>query len=487
MSLLEKIHALEKAVKKLDLFNNERADINDEVKNYLFQFLDQLDQKKGFESDSTKSEQIFDKKINDHGYPMHELLDLFENAVNSNGVQPASGAHLGYIPGGGIPVSAYGDFIAAMTNKYAGIYYANPGAVNIENHLLDWCANIFGFNKQQYGGNLTTGGSIANLISIVAARDKYQIKGKDYEKTVIYGSEQMHHSLFKAIRICGLGECIFRQIPLDATFHINTEILKNTIKKDRDEGLNPFLIIASAGTTDTGVIDDLEQLSMISKQHDCWFHVDAAYGGFFYMLEDQKLKFKGIENADSLVIDPHKGLFLPYGSGAVLIKDKKHLLHSNHFIANYMQDAYEDQKNLSPADLSPELSKNFRGLRMWLPLMYHGVEVFKNTLEEKLLLTQYAYQELGALEFIELGPEPELSVFTFRFFQNSTNDTNAMNQDLLKAIHEDGRIFISSTTINQEIWLRVAILSFRTHKREVDLLISMVNKHFSERLIALSR
>ena len=297
----------------------------------------------------------------------------------------------------------------------------------------------------------------------------------------------MHHSLFKAIRICGLGECIFRQIPLDATFHINTEILKNTIKKDRDEGLNPFLIIASAGTTDTGVIDDLEQLSIISKQHDCWFHVDAAYGGFFYMLEDQKLKFKGIENADSLVIDPHKGLFLPYGSGAVLIKDKKHLLHSNHFIANYMQDAYEGQKNLSPADLSPELSKNFRGLRMWLPLMYHGVEVFKNTLEEKLLLTQYAYQELGALEFIELGPEPELSVFTFRFFQNSTNDSNAMNQELLKAIHEDGRIFISSTTINQEIWLRVAILSFRTHKREVDLLISMVNKHFSERLIALSR
>ena len=485
MDLLEKISKLERSVKKLDLEKEEHYSLNKEINEYLFQFLNSLSDKKGFEEDFSPSELIFNKKINADGYPLNELLSLFEDAVNTNGIQPASGGHLGYIPGGGIPVAAYGDLIAAMTNKYSGVYYANPGAINIENHLLNWCAEVFDFDKTTYGGNLTTGGSIANLISIVAARDKYQIKGKEYEETVIYGSEQMHHSLHKAIRICGLEECIFRKIPLDDTFHINTAILEKQIALDLNNGLRPFLIIASAGTTDTGVIDDLDQLSLLATKNNCWFHVDAAYGGFFYLLEEEKIKFKGIEKADSLVIDPHKGLFMPYGSGVVLIKDKKHLMHSNHCLANYMQDAYKDQSHLSPADLSPELSRNFRGLRMWLPLMYHGIEVFKNGLKEKLLLTQYAYEELNKLDFIDLGPDPELSVFTFRFKEQSVN-SNKLNKTILNTLHKDGKIFISSTTINNNIWLRIAILSFRTHKKEVDLLITMVKKHFSKHTVSLS-
>jgi len=484
MNLEEEINQLERSVKQLELEQKEHYSINKEIDEYLFDFLNSLSDKKGFEKDFSPSELIFKNKINDHGYPLKEILSLFEEAVNTNGIQPASGGHLGYIPGGGVPLAAYGDLIAAMTNKYSGVYYANPGAINIENHLLDWCAKIFDFDTASYGGNLTTGGSIANLISIVSARDKHQVKGKDYERTVIYGSEQMHHSLHKAIRISGLGECIFKKIPLDEKFHINTNILKEQIEKDHSDGLKPFLIIASAGTTDTGVIDDLDQLSAIATKNNCWLHVDAAYGGFFYLLDDQKSKFKGIEKADSLVIDPHKGLFMPYGSGVVLIKNKEHLLHSNHYLANYMQDAYKDQSQLSPADLSPELSRNFRGMRMWLPLMYHGIEVFKNGLKEKLLLTHYAYQELKKLDFIELGPFPELSVFTFRFKDRSI-DNNELNKLILNELHKDGKIFISSTTINNDIWLRIAILSFRTHKREVDLLITMVKKHFSQHVVSL--
>ena len=479
MNHLEEIKRLEILVKQLELENEEHISINKEIDEYLFEFLNSLSDKKGFEQDFLPSELIFEKKINENGYSLKEILSLFEKAVNTNGIQPASGGHLGYIPGGGVPLAAYGDFIAAMTNKYSGIYYANPGAINIENHLLNWCAEVFDFDTSTYGGNLTTGGSIANLISIVAARDKHEIKGKNYEKTVNYGSEQMHHCLYKAIRISGLEECIFRMIPLDDKFHIDTLILNEQIIEDQKNGLNPFLIIASAGTTDTGVIDDLEKLSLIANTNNCWLHVDAAYGGFFYLLKEKKAKFKGIEKADSLVIDPHKGLFLPYGSGVVLIKDKKDLLHSNHYLANYMQDAYKDQAQLSPADLSPELSRNFRGMRMWLPLMYHGIEAFKNGLKEKLLLTQYAYEELNKLEFIELGPFPELSVFTFRFIKDKV-DINDLNKEMIVKLHKDGKIFISSTSINNNIWLRVAILSFRTHKREVDILITMVKKHFSE-------
>lgn len=480
-----KILALEESVLQLDLKEKRRKDFNDKVINYLNKFIDELNTKNGFDSDFKTSEAVFDLAFNEHGYPIDKILHLFEKAVNNTGIQPASGAHIGYIPGGGIPTAAYGDFIAAMTNKYSGIYYANPGAINIENHILNWFAQLFGFNIDQFGGNLTTGGSIANLISIVAARDKHNIKGKDYERTVIYGSEQMHHCIHKAIRISGLSECIYREIPLEKNFHLNTNALKNQLNKDLENGLQPFLIIASAGTTDTGVIDDLQTISNLADQFNCWFHVDAAYGGFFYLLEAYKSKFKGIEKADSLVIDPHKGMFLPYGSGAVLIKDRKDLLKTNYYLANYMKDAYSGHEHLSPADLSPELSRNFRGLRLWIPMLFHGIAPFKDALNEKLLLTQYLYNKFKPLSYIELGPPAELTVFTFRFKSDHQN-TETLNREILAKMHEDGRIFISSTTINKQMWLRVAILSFRTHLREIDLLFDMIEKHFKNQITTSS-
>ena len=473
----KEILELERSVLNLDLKDKRRTDFNEKVITYLNNFIDDLGDKNGFESDFSSSELIFNHPFNSNGYPIEEILNLFETAVNNNGIQPASGAHIGYIPGGGIPTAAYGDFIAAMTNKYSGIYYANPGAINIENHILNWFAQLFGFNLKKYGGNLTSGGSIANLISIVAARDKHEIKGQDYEKTVIYGSAQMHHCIHKAIRISGLSECIYREVPLESDFHLNTKELEKQLIDDTNNGLNPFLIISSAGTTDTGVVDDLDTIGNLAKKFNCWFHVDAAYGGFFYLLDAYKLKFKGIEKADSLVIDPHKGMFLPYGSGAVLIKDRNDLLKTNYYLANYMKDAYSGHDHLSPADLSPELSRNFRGLRIWLPMLFHGVQVFKDALKEKLLLTQYIYKEFEKLSFIEVGPSPELTVFTFRFISKQF-DTTTLNQKILDQMHKDGRIFISSTNIEDQVWLRVAILSFRTHLKEIDLLIEMVEKHF---------
>ena len=476
--MVEEIRRLEKAVSKLELKDKRRSDFNRSVVKFLNSFIDDIDQAKGFENDFSSANEIFKIPFNDKGYPIEDILQLFNKAVISNGIQAASGNHIGYIPGGGVPVAAYGDFIAAMTNKYSGIYYASPGAVNIENHLLNWFADLFGFNKNTFGGNLTTGGSIANLIAIVAARDKHEIRGKDFCKTVIYGSEQMHHCLHKAIRISGLDECIFRNISLDNTYHIDINALELQLEKDLLNGLQPFIIIGSAGTTDTGVIDDLKALKKLADLYNCWFHVDAAYGGFFYMLEEYKEKYPGIDLADSLVIDPHKGLFLPYGSGAVLVKNKEDLLRSNYYLANYMKDAYADRNNLSPADLSPELSRNFRGLRLWLPLLFHGKQIFKDALSEKILLTQYIYNAFKKFSFVELGPPPELTVFTFRFISIKLQK-DKLNEIIINAMHDDGRVFISSTTINKKLWLRVAILSFRTHLKEIDLLIEMVEKHFN--------
>ena len=243
-------------------------------------------------------------------------------------------------------------------------------------------------------------------------------------------------------------------------------------------GLRPLMVIGSAGTTDVGAVDPLEAIARVAKKYDLWFHVDAAYGGFFLLTELGQSIIQGIHHADSVVIDPHKGLFLPYGSGVILVKHLKKLYESQHTTANYMQDTYEVDE-YSPADLSPELSRHFRGLRMWLPLKLLGVAPFQAALDEKIYLCRYFYQAMKKLEGFELGPYPDLSITFFRYTDTQEN-LNQFNQKLAKAIQQDGRVFLSTTLINHQYYLRMAVLNFRTHKAEIDLALEIIQEKMME-------
>jgi glutamate/tyrosine decarboxylase-like PLP-dependent enzyme len=251
--------------------------------------------------------------------------------------------------------------------------------------------------------------------------------------------------------------------------------LKACIIQDVKNGLKPFMVIASAGTTDVGAIDPLDEIADICEEFGIWFHVDAAYGGFFKLVESSEALFKGIERSDSLVIDPHKGLFLPYGTGAVLVRNGHLLFESQHLTASYLQDAYYDVEEVSPADLSPELTKHFRGLRLWMPLQLFGIEPFKAALEEKLWLTRYFYEEIQKMEGFEVGPYPELSVMVYRFVPKSGN-ADEFNARLVEEVKKDGRVFLSSTMINGTYFIRLAVLSFRTHLSTIDSCLSVLKE-----------
>ncbi|RMF26525.1 MAG: aminotransferase class V-fold PLP-dependent enzyme, partial [Bacteroidetes bacterium] len=344
-----------------------------------------------------------------------------------------------------------------------------------------WMCRLVGY-PQTALGNLASGGSIANLIAIVTARDAKEVVPREVERSVVYLTPQVHHCIHKALRIAGLGQAQVRQVPLDERFRMRPEALHQMVEEDRAAGHKPFLVVASAGTTDTGAIDPLNAIADVCEEHRLWFHVDAAYGGFFILtdhIQDPqgvtlREKFRGIERSDSLVIDPHKGLFLAYGVGAVLIKDLRAQMKSHFYRANYMQDTFDVNEELNPADLSPELTKHFRGLRMWLPLQLFGIEPFKACLEEKIWLCRYFYEEVQKLGF-EVGPYPELSVAIYRFVPPE-GDANEFNRRLVEWIQRDGRIFISSTSIDGTVWLRAAILSFRTHLQQVDTLLQMLRE-----------
>ncbi len=467
--LIHDIKQLQLISEELEPTESNRDHYFNLIRGFANHFINSLSTAKAFDQ-STVNEMLF--RIDGKTKKLPELIDIFKNEVSSKGINAASGGHLGYIPGGGIFTASLADLMADISNEYAGIHFASPGGVTMENELIRWMASIFSYPETAIG-NLTSGGSIANLIALTAARDHHQIKGAKIEKSVLYLSEQTHHCIHKALKIIGLEDIILRYVETDDRSRIDPVHLNHKILEDKSNGLTPFLVVASAGTTDTGAIDPLNAIADITKKNQLWLHVDAAYGGFFILTDLKKNLFKGIERSDSLVVDPHKGLFLPYGIGAVLIKNKKAIYHSHHATAHYMQDALEDDGPINPADVSPELTKHFRGMRMWLPLQLHGIKPFTACLEEKILLTSYIRKHLLKVGF-QLGPDPDLSV-TYFWFEPEKTDTNVFNKKLLAFIHEDGRYFFSSTQIKDRFVIRVAILSFRTKLREVDLALKMIN------------
>lgn len=475
--ILEELSELEKSSKLLDPNQTTRANWLQQVDDYVTSFLSDLPNNKAYNKDHSSIDAIEEFDIEEKGASLNQLLTLYEKSIDGVGINPASGGHMGYIPGGGAYPSALGDYLAAVSNRYAGIFYAAPGAVKLENMLIKWMCRLMGF-PENATGNLTSGGSISNLIAIVTARDAAKVKAKDFDKLVIYISEQAHHSIQKAIRIAGLSEAVIRYVPLDSQLRMSVEELARMISEDESNGLIPFIINASLGTTNTGAIDPINEIADCAEKHGLWFHVDAAYGGFFKLLPEMEEAFKGINRASSITLDPHKTLFLPFGTGAVLVKDVKSVYQSHHYLADYMQDTANAQEEISPADVSPELTKHFRGLRLWFPLKLFGLEPFRAALKEKLLLCRYFYNEVHQIPNIEVGPTPELSVAIFRYLPEDL-DANKFNQKLINEIQSDGKVFLSSTTINGIFWIRVAVVLFRTHLNHIEYLLEDLKKRLA--------
>lgn len=442
-------------------------------------FLRRIESTKAYQETDDKGIGLLDHPIGKHGIPIETAIDILEHDVVRPGGAPASGGYLAYIPGGGLYHAAMGDFLAAVTNKYAGLFFAGPGPVRMENLLVRWVADLVGYPASA-SGHIASGGSIANLVAITTARDAHGLRSADFPEAVVYLTTQAHHSIDKALHTAGLGEVQVRRIAVDARYRMRPDVLARAIASDRSQGLRPWLIIASAGTTDTGAVDPLDAIATIAERERCWFHVDAAYGGFFLLTDHGREVLVGIERSDSAVLDPHKSLFLPYGAGVLVVREAASLLASQCYTGNYMQDALRGPAEISPADVSPELTKHFRALRMWLPLILVGTDPFRAALDEKLLLARYFYREVERLGF-EVGPSPELSVVTCRWVPPGADleRANRINEAIIEGVRRDGRVFLSSTMIDGRFTLRLVSLHFRTHLRVIDLALRVLREQAS--------
>lgn len=449
---------------KLENLEEEKKDTT-RVNEFMYHFLEDVE---NLENDRVYYEQyeLGDFALQEDGESLEPILNTYKENVMKTGLNPASGSHLGYIPGCGLYTSALADYLAAVTDEYASVNFASPGAVRMENTMCRWMADLIGFGPEAYGV-LTEGGSAANLMAVVVAREARGIKPRDFEKQVFYLTQQTHHCLYKGIKTAGLLESQFRFIEMNEEYQMKVDQLAEQLKKDKADGYEPFMIIGNAGSTDVGAVDPLNELAQIAEEENVWFHVDGAYGGGFLLVNEMKSIFNGVERADSVVIDPHKGFFLPYGTGALIVKNGSYLLNAFKKEANYMQDTKVAQFDVSPADASFELSRHFRGLRMWMPLRQYGLAVIRDALREKVMLCNYFLSKVSEIDGVEVGNKPHLSVGIFRFFKDDPDSTR-LNEEVIKVLHERGRSFLSTTSLKGTFWIRVAVLGFRTHIEHID-------------------
>ncbi|MFP4149862.1 MAG: pyridoxal phosphate-dependent decarboxylase family protein [Nitriliruptoraceae bacterium] len=406
------------------------------------------------------------------GRPLQEVLDLLR-AVLATGTDNAAAGELAYIPGSGLLSAAVADLLAGTANRYTGLSAFSPAAVALEQSVLSWLTERFDLPPSAQA-LLLSGGSAANLTALIVAREA-RAAGQ-LARACLYVGEHAHASVRKAARLAGFDPELVRVCPTVDGLHLDAEAVRIRIKQDLADGLLPVAVVGAAGTTNTGAVDDLAALAEVAAEHGCWFHVDAAYGGFFRLTARGRARLEGIDRADSITLDPHKSLFLPFGTGALLVRDRHHLLTAFGEEADYLRDAVDDELALPDlAGLGPELTRPWRGLRLWLPLLLHGTDAFVAALDEVLDLAAWAAEELAADPYVEVVSRPELSILTFR-----VPGDDAAQDAALARIHADGRVRLSSTRLEGRVVLRLAVLSHRTTAATVTTAVTLIRRAAAE-------
>jgi aromatic-L-amino-acid/L-tryptophan decarboxylase len=402
----------------------------------------------------------------EEGRDLDDVLGTLDLA-GQPGIVHRSGGHMSYIPNGGLYTAALADMIGAALNRYTGVAGAAPGMTAIETGITDWIASLFHLGESA-AAILLSGGSTANLTGVVAAR--VNRLGDRFDDGLLYVTTHTHHSVAKAARIAGFRNDQIRQVPVDDQLRMRVSVLEQMVVEDRAAGQRPFLVVGSAGTTDTGTVDDLMAVSDVAREQNLWLHVDAAYGGFFQLTERGRRTLAGIENSDSIALDPHKCLSIPFGVGALIVKDQNHLIDANHGRGAYLERDEVHQGLRDISSLGPELSRPFRGLQVWLPLHVHGIAPFRDALDETLDLAAHAYQRVSQLDAIRALWKPDLSIVAFGF------EDDRMGRKAMERVNEDGLVHLSPTEVSGRFVLRMAILNRRTTVEHVDHAVNLIEK-----------
>lgn len=414
------------------------------------------------------------------------VLERIEKSVFSSTNHETHPRFFAFVPGPSNLVGAYADFLRAGYNIFAGSWLEGSGPAMVELVTLDWIRKLARY-PETAGGIFLSGGSLANLSALVTARDAL-LKPEQFSQVVVYGSDQTHSSLPRAMRILGWQKNQFRRLESDAAFRVRPEEVQRAIREDRAAGLAPFCVIANAGTTNTGAIDPMPELAEVCAQENVWLHADGAYGAAALFCERGRKLLRGIERANSFTLDPHKWLFQPFDCALLMVRNRATLRHAFHVRedeAEYLQDARGGEDEVNLWDYSPELTRPFRALKLWMSLQVFGANAFAAALERTFYLAEYAEKELRTRSNWEIASNAQMAVVTFRFVPRNQQDgsaqsarrIDALNRAIAARMQEQGFALVLTTELRGQTVLRLCTINPRTTEEDIAKTVEALDEH----------
>ena len=426
----------------------------------------------------------------ENGLPAEKLMSATSKLLFDHSLFNGHPKFFGFITSSAAPIGVLSDLLASSVNANVGGQILSPMATEIEKQTIRWLAEFIGVSSN-YGGLLVSGGNMANFTAFLAARTAKTPKilkedglSNSSKRLIAYCSKSTHTWIDKAAILFGHGAKSIRWIPTDASNKMNDEVLERTIKEDLKQGHQPFMVVGTAGDVSTGVIDNLEVIAAICKAHDLWFHIDGAYGIPAAVIPELKELFKGIKEADSIALDPHKWLYSPLEAGCTLVKNPKHLIdtYSSH-PEYYNFSLTEEGGSLNYFEYGLQNSRGFRALKDWLALKQIGSKGYAKLIREDIELSKYFYELAEKHQELEAVTQ-NLSIATLRYIpedfekDNEQNEAylNNLNEELLDRLQKGGEMFLSNAIVVRKYCLRTCIVNFRTTKTDIEACIEIIVK-----------
>jgi len=407
------------------------------------------------------------------GTDFDSLLKIFRKTIVPFSRQNAHPRMFGYVQSPGTPIGAFADLLASTLNANLTIWRSAPAPVELERLTIDWIRQILGFNPAAVG-LFVSGGSMANLSALAAAR---RTKEDSLGRLRMYASSETHFSVSKAAVLLAIGRENVCQVAVDERFRIRTDDLVAKISADLEAGYVPFCVVANAGTVNTGAIDPLGEIRAVANRFRLWMHVDGSYGAFAILADSARKLFSGMEQADSIALDPHKWLYLPVDVGCVIYRDPDAARAAFAQEAEYTRMFGEEAEEAFVCwDYGPELSRRFRALKVWMLLKGVGLNRLSEAIESNLACARHLESMVRASDDFEMATPVELSIFCFRYLprrlrNESPDAVDAFNQRLLVALQRDGSSYLSNATLGGRFALRGCVLNYRTTLRDMETLL----------------
>jgi aromatic-L-amino-acid/L-tryptophan decarboxylase len=388
-----------------------------------------------------------------------ELLSRLERDVFPNNLHVDHPRFFAFVPGPNNFVSTMADALASGFNVFNGTWLGGSAAAAIELEVISWFREFCGM-PESAGGLFVSGGSVANMTALVAAR--HALLKNRIDGATVYFSDQTHSSVERALRVIGFAPEQLRKLPCDEQFRLSVESVSAAIAQDRAAGLRPFCVVANAGTTNTGAVDPMSELADLCAKEKLWLHVDGAFGAAAILCDRGKAALPGLERADSISLDPHKWLFQSFECGCVLVRDGALLKSAFQIMPDYLRDVHRESAEANFCDYGIQLTRSFRALKVWLSLHTFGLKAFREAITRGFELAEFAEQELRARSDWEILSPAQMATVCFRF-----GHEDAVQTKLVEKMLRDQYALLTSTKLRAVVALRLCTINPRTTEQDI--------------------